>query len=151
VKAPRFRIAWIMVAIAIAALNFAAIRAMFGSRASEFLALGALPMASVLAVGLLVGHRRPETRAFLLGFEVFGAMALAIYVTLASCFREEVLIPYLIPILEPLRGTIGQQQPFVLFPAMISIAVIVLGCPQLGFALIGGLLSRRFKVTITRR
>ena len=150
-RAPRFRIAWVMVAVAIAALNSAAIRAMLGSRAGDFLALGALPMASVLAVGLLIGHRRPEARPYLLGFEAFGATALAIYVAAARCYREEVLIPYLTPILEPIRDTIGQNQPYVLFPAMISIAMIMLGLPQLAFALIGGFLSRRFKVTITHR
>ena len=31
-KMPRFRIAWVMVAVAIAALDFAAIRALFGFR-----------------------------------------------------------------------------------------------------------------------
>jgi hypothetical protein len=61
VKVPRFRIAWLMVAVAIAALDFAAIGAILGSGADDFgifLLLGALPMANVLAVGILIGQRR---------------------------------------------------------------------------------------------
>jgi hypothetical protein len=32
-----------------------------------------------------------------------------------------------------------------------SVAVVMLGLPQLTFTLIGGSLSRRFRITITRR
>ena len=88
-KTPRFRIAWLMVAVAIAALDFAAIGAILGSGTGDFgifLLLGALPMANVLAVGILIGQRRPGSRPFLLGFEAFGAMALALYIALVSFF-----------------------------------------------------------------
>ena len=96
-KVPRFRIAWVMVFVAIAALDFGAIRAVFdrNSRTSYLLGIGALPMANVLVVGLLIGHRRRGSRRFLLGFEAFGAMALAVYVTVASLFTEDLVIPYL--------------------------------------------------------
>lgn len=99
VKAPRFRIAWVMVAVAIAALDFTAIRALLGPYTNSLeyqktmlLLLGALPMANVLAVGMLIGQRRPASRPFLLGFEAFGAMALALSIALASCFPEEVVM-----------------------------------------------------------
>jgi hypothetical protein len=46
------------------------------------LLLGALPMANVLAVGILVGQQRPGSRQFLLGFEAFGAMAMVSYAAL---------------------------------------------------------------------
>ena len=83
--APRFRIAWVMVAVAFAALDFVAIRAFVDSPSpvSENLLFGALPMANVLAVGLLIARQRPESRPFLLGFEIFGATALASYIALA--------------------------------------------------------------------
>lgn len=75
-KAPRFRIAWVMVAVAIAAINFGVMREVVGSRSSRniVLLLGSLPMANVLMVGVLINQRRPGWRPFLLGFEVFGAM-----------------------------------------------------------------------------
>jgi hypothetical protein len=50
-------------------------------------------MANVLAVGILVGQQSPRSRPFLLGFEAFGAMALAFYVALVSfcTFRDFLL------------------------------------------------------------
>ena len=45
-------------------------------------------MANVLAVGILIGQQRPGSRPFLLGFEAFGAMALAFYVALVSFFPD---------------------------------------------------------------
>ena len=61
-KVARFRIAGLTVAVAIAALIFGAIRAITvldNQRKSESLVVGALPMANVLAVGMLIGQRRP--------------------------------------------------------------------------------------------
>ena len=144
-KVPRLRIAWVMVAIAIAALDFAAIRASLDIPEVGLLVLGALPMANVLAVGILVGQQRPGSRPFLLGFEVFGAMALAVYVILATYLRHEAVEPYLglfIPIVE----IIGPL-PFIPIPIQVSVVVIALGLPQVAFALIGGFLSRKNRIT----
>ncbi len=147
-----------MVAVAIAALNFAAIRAFLGHRTSVLdeqrvvlLLLGALPMANVLAVGMLVGQRRPGSRPILLGFEAFGALALAFFIALASCFPREVVLPYLASFVAPLKRIVGHYQPFVEIPIGCFVFVVMLGWPQLAFALIGGWLSLRFKISITRR
>ena len=61
-KVPRFRIASFMVVVAVVALDFSMIRAMpvIGPPTSVLLVIGALPMANVLPVILLIGHRRPE-------------------------------------------------------------------------------------------
>jgi hypothetical protein len=64
------------------------------------LIVGALPMANLLAVCLLIGLRRPSGRRFLLGFGVFGAAALAIYVALASSYPDFFLRPYILASLE---------------------------------------------------
>ena len=55
-KVPRFRIAWVMVVVAIAALDFGAIRAAFDLESPSVLLLlvVTLPMANILAVGLLI-------------------------------------------------------------------------------------------------
>ena len=92
-KTPRFRIAWVMVVVAVAALDFAAIRAFLGSKslAADSLLLGALPMANVLALGILTGQRRPRSSPFLLGFGTFGAIALAVYVALS--FADDAAAP----------------------------------------------------------
>jgi hypothetical protein len=155
VKVPRFRIAWVMVAVAIVALDFAATRALFGW--GHRLLLGALPMANVLAVGILVGQQSPRSRPFLLGFEAFGAMALAFYVALVSFFPDsyEPIGSYLALVesvlVEPIEKFIGRDRPFILVPIAYIVAVIMLGWPQVAFALIGGFLSRRFKTPNTPR
>jgi hypothetical protein len=82
VKRPRFRIVLIMLVVAITALNLGAIRAISDaeSRSLFLICVVALPMANILAVGLLLAFLRARSRHFLRGFEVFGAMALAFFV-----------------------------------------------------------------------
>ena len=154
-KVPRIRIAWVMVAVAIAALDFAAIRAFLDIPEVFFLVLGAVPMANVLAVGILVGQQRPGSRPFLLGFEAFGAMALALFVAvaLATSFldKDELIISYLAPVIEPMEKFLPPNRPFVSLPIACFAYGVMLGWPQVVFALIGGSLSRRFRITITRR
>jgi hypothetical protein len=164
VKIPRIRIGWVMVAVAVAALNFGAIRTIFAGTGQMGLSwvVGTLPMANVLAVGLLTAQQRPRYYPFLLGFEAFGAMALAFFIVSASD-DFEVVTSYLKPCLESIEVIIGPDQPFVLTAVLISAAVVMLGLPQVVFALVGGLLShtvftvigslisRRFGITITPR
>src|SRR5689334_14334004 len=97
-----------MLLVAIAAFDFGAIRAMpaIPPPTSGLLVLAALPMANVLAVGLLIGQRRPGNHPFLRGFEAFGGMALALYAALVSLSPRAVM-PYLDPLLHPIRTTIG--------------------------------------------
>jgi hypothetical protein len=152
VRVPRFRIASVMIFVAIAALDFGAIRALLDSQTDDLflLVLGALPTVNVLAVGMLIGRRRPGNRRFLLG-EAFGAMAFALYVALASFLRDEVVMPYLGPLLDLfdyLEKTIGSDRPFVFIPFLCPAGAVMLGLPQVVFALIGGLLSRKFVITI---
>ena len=71
-ETPRFRIAWVMVFIAVVAINFAAIRAMLGFPEVGLAVLGGLPMANILVVGNLMGRQRPGSRAFLIGFQASG-------------------------------------------------------------------------------
>ena len=139
-NAPRFRIASVMAAVAIAALDCWATRGLLGFRhpLGMFLLIGALPMANALAIGLLVAHQRPRNRPFVLGFEVFGAYALVIFVILAIPTRGRLLVDYYLkPVLEPLRQTYSMNE-FLMFSA----AVVMLTLPQVLFALIGGALCR---------
>jgi hypothetical protein len=157
VTVPQFRIAWLMVAVAIAAFDFAALRAFLDRRTNgleadmaSILLLGALPMWNVLAVGMLVGQRRPGSRPFLMGFEAFGAMALVFFIVLASCFPREIVSSYLKPVFNLILRIIGEDRPFVFATVLISAQVMLAG-PQVAFALAGGFISfsRRFKITIT--
>jgi hypothetical protein len=148
VKLPRFRIVWGMAFVALVALNSGAIRAAFGFEpyVAQALILGALPMANVLAVGILIGQRRPGNRPFLLGFEAFGAIALTLSVAVA-CFFPDAVTLCLMVIEAILEGTIGRHHPFIFTPIEGFVAVVMLGLPQVAFALFGGSLSRRFRIT----
>jgi hypothetical protein len=167
VKAPRFRFAWIMVAVAIAAFDFGAIRAVFDleSRFLFFFCVLVIPMANILAVGLLLAFLRPRSRDFLKGFEVFGAIALVFVAVLAV--RAEGLVQfYLIPPMVLYGAIIGPPPPMVLYGAIIGSPppirqswpfdrLLVGSCllslwatwPQLAFALMGGFRSRRSGAT----
>jgi hypothetical protein len=143
-----------MVAVAIAALDFAAIGAILGSGTGDFgifLLLGALPMANVLAVGILIGLQSSGSSPFLLGFEAFGAMALALYVALLSWRPRGLVIPYLLSLIRVLEQTVGRDRPFVFLPVLFFGSVVMLGLPQVAFALIGAFLCRRFKSTTACR
>jgi hypothetical protein len=154
VKVPRFRIAWVMVAIAIVALDFGAIRALIGlnSLAADSLLLGALPMANVLAVGLLIGQTHPGIRPFLLGFETFGAVAFAVYVAL-SVYHDAAAVMAHLALFQgsSLEISISRLPPLGLALIRIPLLVAILGWPQLAFALAGGFVSRRFEITISQR
>jgi hypothetical protein len=86
-----------------------------------------------------------------MGFEAFGAMALTFFIALASCFPREVWMSYLVPFVAPLERIIGPDRPFVYIPIGGLVVAVMLVGPQVAFALIGGFLSRRFKLTITPR
>jgi hypothetical protein len=152
VKSPRFRISSLMVAVAIAALDSWAIVGIELDKVGILLVFGALPMANVLVVGLLTARHRPATRPYLLGFEAFGATALALYIILVTtCHGHDGPIFYFIEFMgDALRRIIGQDHPSFI-PIAWFLFVVVLGAPQLALALIGGFLSRRFKIIIVRR
>src|SRR5262249_46108279 len=139
-----------MAFVAIAALNFGSMRALLGfnSVTARLLLVGALPMVNVLAVGFLIAQRQPRSRTFLLGFQAFGAMALAFYAGL-SIFPDEVALKAYFRLLGvPLEKFIGHVIPIA---AGYLLALVMLGGPQVTFAVIGGFLSHRFKITLTRR
>ena len=144
--------AWMMAIIALAAINFAVLRAVwdhYGEK-TELLVAGVLPMANVLTIGILAGYGRRDRRSFLVGFLLFGGLAAIVYVFLVLRFADEVVLPYLELFLNPVWNVLKEpNQIFVLITWLIAIVVLV--APQVAFALLGGYLSRRYKVTIVRR
>jgi hypothetical protein len=152
-RAPRFGIAWIMAIIALAAINLAVLRAAQDhyNQTIELLLAGALPMVDVLTIGILAGYKRHDRRSFLLGFLLFGGLAASFYFFLVLRFSEEVVLPYVQFFLKPVWEMFREKPT----PAFLLIAypmgIVLLVWPQLAFALLGGYVSRRYKVTIVRR
>jgi hypothetical protein len=149
-----------MTLVAAIALEFGAIRALSamqlqanieGSHPLSLmigaLALGAIPMAHVLAVGLLIGLWRRGRHPFLWGFETFGAVALAFYIAGVILLTEELVRPLFDLIVKhlftalwngPYRNNVGHLIGY-------SVIIAILALPQVTFALIGGFLFRYFR------
>ncbi len=76
---------------------------------------------------------------------------------LTSPWRSSCLFPvrcmasYLALLIVPMEKFIGPDRPFVYIPVLCSVAVVMLGWPQVAFALLGGFLVSTFRITITRR
>jgi hypothetical protein len=142
-----------MVLVAIAALNLGAMRACYYdfwtsdaaiANKLDVLAIGSLPMANVLAVGVLIGLWSRKSRPFLLGFEAFGAGALVVYIALVSFCCHELVRPYPFRFQNPVFDTVGRSAAHI--PIFKFTAAVILGWPQMAFALIGGFLSRKFGI-----
>ena len=140
----RFSISTLMVVVLVLAVNLAAGGPFYGPNGMEWLSLlssGALPMASILAVGLVVFMKRPSgrlgRRRFLAGFEAFGAAALYLYIASAYLFPETI------------HQNLGDRLKRIIWPGrpLFSWCLMVLCLlPQLFVALLGGWLNARYRI-----
>jgi hypothetical protein len=159
-KMPRLTIAWIMSSVVVAAINLAAIRALDGTSTlvGWLFVLGAMPMASILVLGipsLVRGFSgRGKIRPFLIGFEAVGWTVLLIYTSTAVLFPVSVgrVVEWVVNSVfiffgidfGSVRGLDAALELFVLFLFLLIPLV-----PQLAIALVGGWLNQRFKFRIT--
>jgi hypothetical protein len=153
VKVPRFKIAWLMVFVAIAALNFWVFRICYydlwtndaaTANKIDVLYTGSIPMANILMLGILISLWRRGSRPFLLGFEILGAAALVVYITICILYCHEMVRPYLFRFQVPVFNTIGRSHAHI--PIFRFTAAVILVWPQMAFALLGGFLSRKFRI-----
>jgi hypothetical protein len=130
-----------MAVVVIVALAFGAGRALlewwiFPIPFLELVVLGALPMATVLGIGLIPFLRRKRGRSFMLGFEIFGWAALIAFLISAAVATDTIH-----------RGTGSALQPLGLgSPLFLTVAAGILLLPQLALALLGGWLAGKFRV-----
>ena len=144
----QFKTNFFVVIVLMAALNAAGVRAATLDHRGPvgfFMGLGCLPMANILAAGLLVGICHSRSRLFLIGFQAFGAVSMIFYSSAILALRPTTLQWLVWLYLEPAYAMLPSS------PARSNIDVI-LGCcffalwttlPQVAFALIGGLLTRK--------
>ncbi len=134
----------LVIALDCMAINMFMVRRLFRVPLSELIVVGALPMANILAIGLirLWADRkgRGRTRPFLVGFEVCGLVTLHFFVICAvlatDSFHDAVG-----DILRSLSIRPGDR----LF--LIS-AVAILLLPQLAFASFGGWSIRNYRIEV---
>jgi hypothetical protein len=133
-----------MVVVLVLAINLAAGGPFYGPNGMEMFSLlssGALPMASILAVGVFVLMKVPSGRRggrqFLAGFEAFGAAALFVYIASARLFSEAI------------HQELGDLLKRVIWPGrpLFSWCLMALCLlPQLLIALLGGWLNTRYRI-----
>jgi hypothetical protein len=157
-----------MAFVAFTALNFGAIRVMSDfqtaiytaktmdefekavriHRVIDALKFGAIPMANVLAAGFLIGYLRRArgNRRFLWGFEVFGTIALALYIAIA-CHYADSLLTFCLTLLGPLVKRTGPYMTTMQIVIAYSAWIVMHVLPQLLIAVIGGFLTRNFRIS----
>jgi hypothetical protein len=128
-----------MTLVAFVAANCAIVKAIMARPSvwNEVFIFGALPMANLLAFGLLAWLRRWPDRAqfggFRVGFEVCGWLAMVAFLVLSLRFTDEFFVaPQRLGSYLALRPGLG----------LVSCAVVTFVGPQLAVAVLGGWLGR---------
>ena len=130
----------LVVALDCMAINMLIVRLLLRPNLSELIVFGALPMANILAVGLLRlwadRKGRGQTRPFLVGFEVCGWVTLFVFVTCAVLATDSLHdgVGYL---LRSAKLTPGDR-------FFLICAVAILLVPQFALASVGGWLIRSY-------
>ena len=150
-KIPRFRLAWLMVAVALIAVNLAVICVDLTVLGLDGLEVGLLPGVTALTVVLFAISGRPGgSRPFAWGFVASLTMAMCAYVI--CCLTIPDLLRWsMIYHVDAIVRHFYAADPLLIFRLSLAAQGLMLGLPQLALAVLGGLLSRRYKVTITRR
>jgi hypothetical protein len=143
-KIPRFSISGLMAVVLIVALDFGACKALLGGPLfvpdlSDLIVFGALPMANILAIGLIPfltarthdGGRRPA----LVGFEVFGVVALLLYIGCSLLATRTIHDG----VGDLLRAMHLQPEPVFLVGASALLTL-----PQVALAFLGGRLGGKY-------
>jgi hypothetical protein len=146
-KLPRFRLASAMVIIAVVAIDLAAIQVTLDRPELSLAVLGFLPMVSVLVVVKSIDGHRPESSPFVMGFELFGVVAIVLLLIVVSIpGLNRLLMSYVALPMRSLETIVGADNPFLNDQIAYFVVAIMLGWPQITLAMLGGYLSRNYDV-----
>jgi len=151
---PRLSIVSVMAVVIVVAIDCLALRAIDSRNglagALHGIALGSLPMVNLLAVGLtLILQERRKSRPFLVGFEVFGMLALLLFIAGARVFPDAINSG-LISVADTFADTsarLGLDYASTDIGSLVEevcLVPVLLLLPQLSFALAGGWLTHKF-------
>ena len=146
-RSPRFSIAGLMALVAIIAVDCGIIsaflnRSVLGPEISDLIAVGALPMENLLAFGLMAlweaRSRRRSSRPLLARFEVCGGIALLGFLVCATLATH------------PIHEGVGRLlRPLGPGPLFLTAAAMICLLPQIGLALVGLWLDRKYRIRIS--
>lgn len=147
-RSPRFSIAGLMALVAIIAVDCGIIpafldRSVLGPEISDLIVVGALPMANLLAFGLVAlweaRSRRGSSRPLLARFEVCGGIALLVFLVCATLATH------------PIHEGVGRLLRPLLGPGPLFLTAAALICllPQISLALVGLWVDRKYRVRIS--
>jgi hypothetical protein len=155
VKIPRLSISGLMAVVLIVALDFGACKALLGGPLfvpdlSDLIVFGALPMANILAIGLIPFlASRPDQRGrrpALVAFEVFGVAALLVFVGCSLLATRTI---------HDGVGNLLRAMHLNPMPVFLVGASALLTLPQVTLALLGSRLGGKYimglKVVVERR
>jgi hypothetical protein len=154
---PRLTVAWLMALVAWVALTVAGVRAWLHYRVGhgvgpdgrqltfidntyDLMGIGGLPMAVLLAAGLLAGILGVRWRPFMFGLMAFGAAAVVVFVSCAALYTEGVIQPRILWVLRSLPRSIHSLSPAVRTSILYAVSASLVVLPQLAVALLGGAL-----------
>jgi hypothetical protein len=146
---PRFSISSLMALVMLVAVEIWAIKTLLvppmvgPPYLSDLILFGTLPMANVLALGSLpfwTRAGRARERPILLGFEVFGVVAMVLFFV-ASLMAGHTIHDWVGDALRHLPSRPGDT-------LFLTLAVVILLLPQLGLATLGAWLSSGYKVRV---
>ncbi|MHC5538864.1 hypothetical protein ACYOEI_11645 [Singulisphaera rosea] len=111
----------------------------------EIFVCGMLPMINCLVFGGILFGLYGNLRPFLLGFLVFGIIAVLVVWWGINEFLYEISSNFEGYVILPLQSAVGEIESWWLYYAFYTgVVVATYSLPQVLFAAIGGLLSRRF-------
>jgi hypothetical protein len=157
VRLPRIAIAELMALVVLAAINCWVVSGMLGGwpPAIAFTLAAILLMANVLVVGLFLvlrsRVRKVKTRPFLAGFLAAGAGAMVLEGLLVAIFPSSLML-HIRATFEPLEKLLERAGLPIGSRTMdligISIVVAYLAIPQFLGAVIGGLITSRYRIKL---
>jgi hypothetical protein len=150
-KRPRVTIGRLMAVVVFIAVNCGVMRSVWGTVGPlGIIVFGLMPMANLLAAGLIVALRRSWTsggvRPSWVGFAVFGLAAMAAYAVL--CLLD-LVIGYLNVFVRPIEAIFQGGGPWMdVIVVLIGFPIMwaALALPQLAVALLGGWLWGRYRL-----
>jgi hypothetical protein len=138
---PRLSIAGLMKLVAFAALNLAAVHALYDGTGEELLYL-ALPTGNVMSIVVIAGIRRPALRPFALGFLGAGTLSLVAFLAWTDA-NPWTFLRYFEPPCQAIERLLEKGFPNTHMALLYAIVLTAFAIPHAVAGLAGGWLAAK--------